>query len=92
MSKVVFFSIPAHGHTNPTIEVIRGLTSRGNQVWYYSFEEFREKIEGAGAKYISCDDYIPKLRPEDEKKVGKDFSAMIEMIVDTTIALEEKSM
>ncbi|MEW9080027.1 glucosyltransferase [Terrisporobacter glycolicus] len=90
MSKVVFFSIPAHGHTNPTIEVIRGLTSRGNQVWYYSFEEFREKIEGAGAKYISCDDYIPKLRPEDEKKVGKDFSAMIEMIVDTTIALEEK--
>ncbi|WP_434796424.1 macrolide family glycosyltransferase [Terrisporobacter vanillatitrophus] len=90
MSKVVFFSIPAHGHTNPTIEVVRGLTSRGHQVWYYSFEEFREKIEGAGAKYISCDDYVPELRPEDEKKVGKDFSAMIEMIVDTTIALDEK--
>lgn len=90
MSKVVFFSIPAHGHTNPTIEVVRGLTSRGHQVWYYSFEEFREKIEGAGAKYISCDDYLPELRPEDEKKVGKDFSAMIEMIVDTTIALDEK--
>lgn len=90
MSKVVFFSIPAHGHTNPTIEVVRGLTSRGHQVWYYSFEEFREKIEGAGAKYRSCDDYIPKLRPEDEKKVGKDFSAMIEMIVDTTVALDEK--
>ena len=90
MSKVVFFSIPAHGHTNPTIEVVRGLTSRGHQVWYYSFEEFREKIEGAGANYISCDDYVPELRPEDEKKVGKDFSAMIEMIVDTTVALDEK--
>ncbi|WP_018590583.1 macrolide family glycosyltransferase [Terrisporobacter glycolicus] len=90
MSKVVFFSIPAHGHTNPTIEVVRGLTSRGHQVWYYSFKEFREKIEGAGANYISCDDYVPELRPEDEKKVGKDFSAMIEMIVDTTVALDEK--
>ena len=90
MSKVVFFSIPAHGHTNPTIEVVRGLTSRGNEVWYYSFQEFREKIEGAGANYISCDDYLPNLRPEDEKKVGKDFSAMIEMIVDTTVALDEK--
>ncbi|MCC3866776.1 macrolide family glycosyltransferase [Terrisporobacter mayombei] len=90
MSKVVFFSIPAHGHTNPTIEVVRELTSRGHKVWYYSFEEFREKIEGAGANYISCDDYIPKLRPEDEKKIGKDFSAMIEMIVDTTVALDEK--
>jgi len=90
MSKVVFFSIPAHGHTNPTIEVVRGLTSRGHEVWYYSFEEFREKIEGAGANYISCDDYVPNLRPEDEKKVGKDFSAMIEMIVDTTVALDDK--
>lgn len=90
MSKVVFFSIPAHGHTNPTIEVVRGLTSRGNEVWYYSFQEFREKIEEAGANYISCDDYLPNLRPEDEKKVGKDFSAMIEMIVDTTVALDEK--
>lgn len=90
MSKVVFFSIPAHGHTNPTIEVVRGLTSRGHEVWYYSFEEFRDKIEGAGANYISCDDYVPNLRPEDEKKVGKDFSAMIEMIVDMTVALDEK--
>ena len=90
MSKVVFFSIPAHGHTNPTIEVVRGLTSRGHEVWYYSFQEFREKIEGAGANYISCDDYLPNLKPEDEKKVGKDFSAMIEMIVDTTVALDEK--
>lgn len=90
MSKVVFFSIPAHGHTNPTIEVVRGLTSRGHEVWYYSFEEFRDKIKGAGANYISCDDYVPNLRPEDEKKVGKDFSAMIEMIVDTTVALDEK--
>lgn len=23
MSKIVFFSIPAYGHTNPTIEIVR---------------------------------------------------------------------
>ena len=51
---------------------------------------FQEKIEGAGAKYISCDGYLPELRPEDEKKVGKDFAALIEMVVDTTISLDEK--
>ncbi len=90
MSKIVFFCIPAYGHINPTIEVVRGLTSRGHEVWYYSFEEFREKIEGAGAKFIGCDEYLPELRPQDDKKVGKDFSAMIEMIVDTTIALDKK--
>lgn len=90
MSKIVFFSIPAYGHTNPTIEVVRELTTRGHKVWYYSFEEFRTKIEGAGAKFIGCDEYIPELRPEDEKKVGKDFSALISMMVDTTIALDKK--
>ena len=90
MSKIVFFCIPAHGHTNPTIEVIRELVARGNEVVYYSFKEFKDKIESVGAKCICCDKYLPELRPEDEKKVGKDFPALIEMIVDTTLALDKK--
>ena len=90
MSKVVFFSIAAHGHTNPTIEVVRELVNRGHEVIYYSFEEFKEKIEDTGARCICCDEYLPELRKEDEKKVGKDFSLLIDMIVDTTLALDEK--
>ncbi len=49
MSKIVFFCIPAHGHTNPTLGVVRELVSRGHAVWYYSYEPFRAKIEAAGA-------------------------------------------
>ncbi|MBU6134671.1 glycosyltransferase [Clostridium tertium] len=90
MSKIIFFCIPASGHTNPTIEVVRELVSRGNEVWYYSFNEFKDKIQDAGANFISCDDYLPELRPEDEKKIGKDFPALIEMVVDTTISLDKK--
>ncbi|RRH46635.1 glucosyltransferase, partial [Clostridioides difficile] len=90
MSKIVFFSIPAYGHTNPTIEVVRELVDRGNEVLYYSFNEFKDKIEGAGAKFICCDKYLPELLPGDEKKIGKDFPGLIEMIVDTTISLDEK--
>lgn len=90
MSKIVFFSIPAYGHTNPTIEVVRELTGRGHEVWYYSFDIFKEKIENAGARYIGCDEYLPELYPEDEKKVGKDFASLIEMVVDTTINLDKK--
>ena len=90
MSKIVFFCIPAYGHTNPTIPVVQELTKRGHEVWYYSFNMFKEKIETAGAKFISCDEYFPELRPEDEKKVGKDFAALIEMVVDTTISLDNK--
>ena len=49
MRRIVFFSIPAWGHTNPTVEVVRQLTAQGHQVRYYSFEPFREKLEAAGA-------------------------------------------
>lgn len=91
MSKIVFFSIPAHGHTNPTIPVVAELVNQGHEVWYYSFLEFKEKIEGVGAKFISCDPYLPPISDEElERKAGKDFVALIEMVVDTTIALDEK--
>ncbi|MBO1515485.1 macrolide family glycosyltransferase [Metabacillus bambusae] len=91
MSKIVFFSIPAHGHTNPTLPVVSELISRGHDVWYYSFLEFKEKIEGLGAKFNPCDEFLPLMSQQElNRKVGKDFAALIEMIVDTTIALEEK--
>ena len=90
MSKIVFFSMPAHGHTNPTIEVVRELVNKGNEVVYYSFKEFKEKIEDTGAKCICCDEYLPELKIEDENKVGKDFTLLINMIVDTTLTLDKK--
>ena len=90
MKKIVFFCIPAYGHTNPTIPVVNELTKRGHEVWYYSFNMFKERIESVGAKFISCDEYLPELRSQDEKKVGKDFAALIEMVVDTTISLDRK--
>ena len=50
--RILWFCIPAYGHTNPTIEVVRELVRRGHEVRYYSFEEFRDKIEGAGADFV----------------------------------------
>ncbi|KIL75830.1 macrolide family glycosyltransferase [Bacillus badius] len=91
MSKIVFFSIPAHGHINPTIPVVTELVNRGHQVWYYAFSEFQKQIEDAGATYIACDEFLPRLTQKElNHKAGKDFAALIEMIADTTIALDEK--
>ena len=45
---IAFFCIPAHGHTNPTLAVVRELTARGHTVRYYTTEAFRAKIEAAG--------------------------------------------
>lgn len=61
MSKIMFFCIPATGHTNPTLRVVEELTRRGHQVRYYSFNQFREKIEAAGAEFISCDEFLPEV-------------------------------
>lgn len=88
MSNIMFFNIPAHGHTNPTIGVVRELVRRGHKVRYYSFCEFRGKIEGAGAEYVSCEPYMPPEPDDLEDKVGKDFALLIEMVVDTTVNME----
>lgn len=92
MSKIVFFCIPAHGHTNPTLGVVRELVSRGHQVWYYSYNIMREKIESAGATFVSCDDYDmeQKLTPKDSVRVGKDLAYSTKILVDTTLALDDK--
>ena len=92
MSKIVFFCIPAHGHTNPTLNVVRELISRGHQVWYYSYEMLREKIEATGATFVSCDDYDmeQKLSPKDAARIGKDLAFSTQILVDTTLALDGK--
>ena len=91
MSKIVFFCIPAHGHTNPTLGVVRELVERGHEVWYYSYNSFREKIESVGAKFVSCDDYDMEqnLDPKDATKVGKDIAFSTKILVDTTLALDD---
>lgn len=69
--RVLWFCIPAHGHTNPTIEVVRELTRRGHEVRYYSFEEFRERIEDAGAQLVACDSFLPPIDEKVEKRLRR---------------------
>ena len=92
MLKIVFFCIPAHGHTNPTLEVVRELTTRGHQVWYYSYNMMREKIESTGAVFVSCDDcdIETNLSTKDAARMGKDLALSTRILVDTTLALDDK--
>ncbi|MBE5866998.1 MAG: glucosyltransferase [Lachnospiraceae bacterium] len=94
MSKIVFFCIPAHGHTNPTLGVVRELIARGHEVWYYSYKSMQEKIEATGAKFVACDDYDleQKLDPKDAARVGKDLAFSTQLLVDTTLALDDMVM
>ena len=47
--KALFFSLPLHGHINPTLPLVRELAGRGEQIIYYSTPAFAAKIEQAGA-------------------------------------------
>ena len=88
--KIAWFCIPAHGHTNPTLGLVRELTQAGHQVYYFSFEMFREKLERAGAVFIGCDGYDFKMEDrENADRVGKDKVFATELLVSATLALDE---
>ena len=88
--KIAWFCIPAHGHTNPTLRVVKELTDAGHQVYYFSFEMFRDKIEQAGAVFIGCDGYDFEMEDKDNAdRVGKDKVFATELLVSSTLALDE---
>ena len=90
--KIAWFCIPAHGHTNPTLGLVKTLTEAGHQIWYFSFEQFREKIENAGAVFIGCDGYDFEMEDkENADRVGKDKVFATELLVSSTLALDEMS-
>ncbi len=88
--KIAWFCIPAHGHTNPTLGIVKALTDAGHQVWYFSFGMFREKIEQAGAKFVSCDGFDFEMEDSgNSDRVGKDMAFAAELLVSSTLALDE---
>jgi MGT family glycosyltransferase len=62
MAKIVFANIPAHGHTNPTLPVVKTLIAHGHQVIYYSGEEMRDLIVRSGAEFRSYPEPMPGSR------------------------------
>lgn len=60
MGKVLFINLPAEGHVNPTVGLVKELTSRGEEVTYYCVEKFRERLEGVGADVRTYEDFVEK--------------------------------
>ncbi len=88
--KIAWFCIPAHGHTNPTLGLVKALAEAGHKVYYFSFEMFRAKIENAGATFIPCDEYDFEMEDkENADRVGKDQAFAVELLVSSTLALDE---
>lgn len=53
------FSIAAHGHVNPSLEVIRELVARGHRVSYAIPASFAEKVAATGAEPVIYTSTLP---------------------------------
>lgn len=51
MKKIVFMSVPAAGHINPTLAVVKELVRRKVKVLYYATSDFKEALESVGAEF-----------------------------------------
>lgn len=62
MPKALFFSVPGHGHINPSLPLVAELVRRGHEITYYATEAYRPRIEATGATFraysIIDDDYF----------------------------------
>jgi MGT family glycosyltransferase len=81
MGPIVYFSLPAHGHINPTLPVIRELVRRGQPVVYYSTEQFRRAIQDTGATFRA---YAAQFRMPDE---GQGPFARVSTTLETLLEL-----
>ncbi len=93
MSNVLFVNLPAEGHINPTVGLVRELIERGEKVTYYCAETFRERLMLTGANVRTYRDFLsdmPVPNASSEKtQIGKMFEPLIKnsmLLVDKIIA------
>lgn len=60
---IAMFSIAAHGHVNPSLEVIRELVGRGHRVSYAIPPSFAEKVAATGAEPVLYTSVLPTSPP-----------------------------
>lgn len=81
--KLLFFNVPAYGHVNPTLPVVRELVRRGHQVVYYDAEAFAAVMEGTGAEF----------RPYPGSQTFEtEFAARINNLVTVSVWVLEESL
>jgi MGT family glycosyltransferase len=61
---IAMFSIAAHGHVNPSLEIIRELVARGHRVSYAIPASFAEKVAVTGADPVIYTSLLPG--PDDD--------------------------
>ncbi|MBK1812464.1 glycosyl transferase [Clostridium sp. YIM B02505] len=80
MSKVLFLNIHGHGHVNPTLGLVEELVNRGEEVTYYCYDEFKERIERTGATFRSFKTEVFSRSSSDHKNKNVSMNQMLNFI------------
>ncbi|MGW0122097.1 macrolide-inactivating glycosyltransferase [Streptomyces sp. NPDC003327] len=80
---IAMFSIAAHGHVNPSLEVIRELVARGHRVSYAIPASFAEKVAATGATPVVYRSTLPT--DDDPDAWGTELIDHIEPFLDDGI-------
>ncbi|MGH3855281.1 MAG: macrolide family glycosyltransferase [Pseudonocardiaceae bacterium] len=73
---VLITSVPAHGHVNPTVAMVRELVRRGHRVTYATQERFRTVLDPVGAQLLPTRFELPVQRLDRDRFSGRlDFFA-----------------
>ncbi|MFF5984193.1 macrolide-inactivating glycosyltransferase [Streptomyces olindensis] len=81
---IAMFSIAAHGHVNPSLEVIRELVARGHRVTYAIPPVFADKVAQTGAEVKPWTSTLPS--PDDDPEAwGSTLLDNVEPFLDDAI-------
>lgn len=81
---IAMFSIAAHGHVNPSLEVIRELVARGHRVTYAIPPVFADKVAATGAEVKPWHSTLPS--PDDDPSAwGNTLLDNVEPFLDDAI-------
>ncbi len=65
---IAVVSLGAFGHINPTLSFVSELVKRGVRITYFTTENFREIIEGTGAKFVPMKSWMAGNDNHNEEK------------------------
>ncbi|MGF1504583.1 MAG: macrolide family glycosyltransferase [Anaerolineae bacterium] len=78
MGHGLFINLPATGHVNPTLAVVRELITRGERITYYTAEAFREVVTQTGADFRA----YQRLALGDEARLATNFVRLAAKLIE----------
>jgi len=68
MARFLVGTIAAIGHVNPALPIVQQLVDQGHDVWWYTGQGFKEKVEATGAHHVPIRCGIDITLPESISK------------------------